>query len=204
MACPAWVVPLRIASRPIAARVPDTQGALWALSPRSPCRRNCRWRGCTGCRPFPEICRSARSCAPRRPGSGAAPSRLLRFEKNRPCRPRAPARSASSISFRNSEFLMELDVLVPHGEIVDAAVGRRDPAGHLARLDHLLHQRMHEGAVGLRGNPGMELFLVLLLGKHFPLRIHRLARPGADGAAEARRGQGEAEREAGALDLAVP
>src|SRR5687768_12033612 len=62
----------------------------------------------------------------------------------------APARSASSISFRK---LLELDVLVLHGQVVDAALRRRDPAGHLAGRDDLLHQRMHERSVGIGWNP---------------------------------------------------
>src|SRR6185503_20955853 len=84
----------------------------------------------------------------------------------------APARSASSISFRNS---VELDVLVLHCEVVDAALGRRDPGGHLARFDHLLHQRMYERAVGLRRNPGIQILFVFLFRTHLPCRVHRLS-----------------------------
>src|SRR5438874_2546605 len=62
----------------------------------------------------------------------------------------APARSASSILLKKS---VELDVLMLHRKVVDAAVGRRDPARHLARLDHALLQRMHEAAVRFGGDP---------------------------------------------------
>src|SRR5687768_7427189 len=113
----------------------------------------------------------------------------------------APARSSSSISLRNS---VELDVLVLHGEVVDAAVRRREPAGDLAGGGDLLHQRMDERAIGFRRDPFVDPLCVLLLAQHLSLRIDRQSGPGADGAAEARGGQGETQREAGALDLPVP
>src|SRR5947208_17196603 len=67
----------------------------------------------------------------------------------------APARSASSMRLRKSSSSrsVKVDVLVVQAEVVDAALGRRDPGGHLAGLDHLVHQRMHEGVVALGGNP---------------------------------------------------
>src|SRR2546428_7442022 len=70
----------------------------------------------------------------------------------------APARSASSMRLRklSSSVSVKVDVLVVQAEVVDAALRRRNPGGHLARLDHLVHQRMHEGVVALGGNPVLE------------------------------------------------
>src|SRR5260221_10066915 len=118
----------------------------------------------------------------------------------------APARSASSMRFRKSasSFLLKLDVLVLDGKVVDAALGRRDPAGHLAGLDHALHQGMDEGPVGLRGDPLREILFILFFRNCFSVRSDRLPGPGADRAAETRRGQGEAQGVAGALDGTVP
>src|SRR5512138_3740457 len=48
---------------------------------------------------------------------------------------------------------VQLHVFVLHREVVDAAFGRRDPGGHLAGFHHLLHQRVHERLVRLRGDP---------------------------------------------------
>src|SRR5712692_8098271 len=61
----------------------------------------------------------------------------------------APARSASSMRLRKSSNSrsVKVDVLVFQAEVVDAALGRRDPAGHLSRLDHALHERMDEDFV---------------------------------------------------------
>src|SRR5688572_20561617 len=113
----------------------------------------------------------------------------------------APARSASSIWLKNS---VELDVLVLQREVVDAAVGRGDPARHFAGLDHALLQGMDEGLVGFGRDPAGEVLLVLLLRDQVALRVDREAGPGADGAAEAGGGELQAQVEAGALDLAVP
>src|SRR5258707_10424422 len=112
----------------------------------------------------------------------------------------APARSASSMRFRKSasSFLLKLDVLVLDGKVVDAALGRRDPAGHLAGLDHALHQGVDEGAVGIRGNPLREIFFIFFFCNCFSLRSYRLPGPGADRAAEARGGQGKAQGVPGA------
>src|SRR4051812_9945989 len=99
---------------------------------------------------------------------------------------------------------VQLHVLVVHRQVVDSALGRRDPGGHLPRVRHFLHQRMDERPVRLRGDPLLERFPKKLLGNQPALRVRGQSRPGADRAAKARRGQGEAQIEAGALDLAVP
>src|SRR5687768_9534606 len=118
----------------------------------------------------------------------------------------APARSASSMRLRNwsSSLSVKFDVLVLHRQVVDAALRRRDPGRHLARRGDFLHQRMDERAVRLGGDPFADLFFILVFRQHVPFRVHRLPRPGADGAAKARRGKRKAKPEAGALDLAVP
>src|SRR5690349_5384097 len=75
----------------------------------------------------------------------------------------APARSASSMRLRNcsSSASVKVDVLVLDRQVVDAALGSCDPARHLARLDHLLHERGDEGPVAFVGNPVLESPLVL-------------------------------------------
>src|SRR6185436_19976896 len=87
----------------------------------------------------------------------------------------APARSASSIRLRksSSSWSVNVDVLVLHGKVVDPALRRGDPAGHLARLDHPMHERMHEGAVALRRNPVFEAPLVFLARNHASMRVDR-------------------------------
>ena len=42
--------------------------------------------------------------------------------------------------------MLQTDVFVVDGQTVDAAFGRRDPAGHPGRVDHALHQAFHAGA----------------------------------------------------------
>src|SRR2546427_13265710 len=71
----------------------------------------------------------------------------------------APARSPSSMRFRKS-VSMKLDELVLQRDVVDAALGGSDPAGHPAGLDHLLHQRVHERPVGFARDPARHAFLV--------------------------------------------
>src|SRR6185369_13427360 len=97
-----------------------------------------------------------------------------------------------------------MHILVFHREVVDAALRWRDPARHLAGLDHALHEREDVGAVALRWDPVREALLVLMAGDHPALRVDRHAGPRADGAAEAGGGQRQAEVVPGALDLAVP
>src|SRR3954466_9019637 len=104
----------------------------------------------------------------------------------------------------SSSSLVKLDVFVLYGEVVDAALRRRDPRGHLAGLGHLLHERMDEGAVALRGDPIVEPALVFMTVDLLPGGVDRHARPGPDRAAEARGGEREAQGVARALDHAVP
>src|SRR3989442_4024917 len=118
----------------------------------------------------------------------------------------APARSASSMRLRksSSSVSVKVDVLVIQSKVVDAALGRRDPGGHLAGLYHLVHERMHEGVVALGGNPVLEAPLVVLARDHLAVGVDRHAGPRPDRAAEARRGESQAERITRALDHAVP
>src|SRR5207247_4925173 len=130
-------------------------------------------------------------------------SEFLEYESMKTTSAFAPARSASSMRFRKS-VSMKLDVLVLQREVVDAALGRSDPAGHPAGLDHLLHQRMHERLVGFARDPvGKGCFIQFPLHE-VSLRVHGLSRPGADRAPEARRRQAQAEIVRRALDHAVP
>src|ERR1700694_5361770 len=74
----------------------------------------------------------------------------------------APARSVSSMRLRNafSSWSVKLDVFVLHRQVVDAAIGRRDPAGHLAGLDHPVHERVHECLVVFVRDPACQASLV--------------------------------------------
>src|SRR3989442_15374888 len=73
-------------------------------------------------------------------------SEFLEYESMKMTSAFAPARSASSMRFRKAfcSSSVKLDVLVLQGQVVNAALGRRDPAGHPAGLDHFLHQRVIE------------------------------------------------------------
>src|SRR5262245_44004398 len=95
---------------------------------------------------------------------------------------------------------LQAHVLVVDGEVVDAAVGRRDPCRHLAGLDDALHQALDEGAVALRGNPAREPGAPLGVADELALGCRELARPGADRAPEARARQLELDGQAGLLD----
>src|SRR2546425_8859880 len=53
---------------------------------------------------------------------------------------------------------------------------RRDPAGHPAGLDHLLHQRVHERLVGFARDPAGKGFFIQFPLHEVSLRIHRLSR----------------------------
>jgi hypothetical protein len=43
--------------------------------------------------------------------------------------------------------MLQASVFVVDGQTVDAAFGRRDPPGHPGRVDHALHQALHEFAI---------------------------------------------------------
>src|SRR5258706_16052863 len=99
---------------------------------------------------------------------------------------------------------MQVHILVVERQVVDAAVGWGDPGGHLAGLDHALHQALDEGAVALGGEPAGEPRLPLGGWNELARRIDRLVGPGADAAAEARARQAELEAVAGLADEPVP
>src|SRR5689334_15391986 len=101
--------------------------------------------------------------------------------------------------------LMQPDVLVVDRQVVDAAVGRGDPGGHLAGFgDRLLHQALDEDLVGAGGQP-LVAPGVPRLGRHrLAGRIDGHAGPSADRAAEMRARQAELEVDAGLGDRAVP
>ena len=42
---------------------------------------------------------------------------------------------------------LQMHVLVTNRQIINAALGRRQPSGHLAGLSHALHQALHKGAI---------------------------------------------------------
>src|SRR3954469_23783256 len=115
----------------------------------------------------------------------------------------APARSASSMRFRkwSSSVSVKVDVLVVQAEVIDAALRRRNPAGHLAGFDDPVHEGMDEGAVALRRDPVLEPLLVFVALDHPAVRVDRHAGPRADRATEAGGGQREPQAVAGALDL---
>src|SRR5690242_801516 len=99
---------------------------------------------------------------------------------------------------------MQPHILILDREVVDAAVGRRDPGGHLAGLDHLLHETLYEGAVALARQPVADMRLPLGAADDPALGRHGHAGPGADRAPEAGAGQRELAPDAGFLDEPVP
>src|SRR6185437_6910581 len=89
--------------------------------------------------------------------------------------------------------LMQLYVLVFDWQVVDPAVWGGYPGGDLARLDHPLHQRLDERLVLGRRDPLGQPALVGLARHRVALRVDGHAGPGADRAAKARGGQGDAQ-----------
>ena len=78
----------------------------------------------------------------------------------------------------------EADVLIVDREVVDSAIRRRDPARHLTRLNHGLHQTVNEGAVQFCRQP-----FVLMRDKRFmrdqlAIEVSRNIGPCADRAPE--------------------
>src|SRR5262249_31622866 len=138
-------------------------------------------------------------------GSRAGLSRAPNFFRMNPCRRPAPSRPpAPPRASGSGSQSVEFDVLVLDRQVVDAAVGRGDPARHLAGLGHALHERMHKRLVRFGRDPVVELILESQLIDELSVRRHGLSSPCADRAAEAGGGEGEPERVPGALDLAVP
>src|SRR5262245_52421836 len=90
----------------------------------------------------------------------------------------------------------ESHVLVVERLAVDALGGRRDPARDLAALVARDHQRAHEGAVGLRGQPLADLRVPRRLVDALSLRVEARLREHPDAAVEAPVGEHEAEVEA--------
>src|SRR5262245_25841653 len=76
------------------------------------------------------------------------------------------------------------DVLDLGGLPVDAARGRRDPVRELPPLHHRLHEALHVGPIGLRGQPFVVARVPLRLADHLPGRRHADVREPADGAME--------------------
>src|SRR4029078_499059 len=55
------------------------------------------------------------------------------------------------------------DILISHRQVIDAAVRRGDPTGHLSWFDHALHQALYERAVTLARKPTGQQPIVFLL-----------------------------------------
>src|SRR5206468_8325452 len=102
---------------------------------------------------------------------------------------RLPRRKTGPIRRRSRARALQLHVLVGDGLRVDAAVRRRDPPGHLARLRHALLQALDEGDV-LRGRQPLVLLRLEFGGRdRLALRVRVQAGPGTDAAAKACRRQ---------------
>src|SRR5712691_9330687 len=99
---------------------------------------------------------------------------------------------------------IQAHVLVVHRQVVDAALRRRDPRGHLPGLDHALHQALDVVSVGCARQPAGHASVVLFAADGPALEIGGNVRPGADRAAEAVARQLQLEVVTGALDLYVP
>src|SRR5271166_6073719 len=74
---------------------------------------------------------------------------------------------------------VEADVLVGDPEVVDAAVGRRDPPGELAGFGHTLHQASDKAAILLARQPILLPGAPLFGGNGLALGCGMHARPGA-------------------------
>src|SRR5882724_5815415 len=96
------------------------------------------------------------------------------------------------------------DVFEILGLAVDAARGRRDPAGHLAALGHRLHQAAHVGLVLLGRQPVAMPRIPFRLADDAAVGRHPHLREGSDGAAEGAMRQREGEVHAVTLDDLVP
>src|SRR5512144_2492099 len=90
----------------------------------------------------------------------------------------------------------EAHVLEVDGLPVDAARGRSDPVGHLARLDHRLHEAAHVGGVLRGGQPVAMASVPLRLADDVAVRrdLDLAERP--DGPVEAAMGQGQGDVDA--------
>ena len=75
---------------------------------------------------------------------------------------------------------MHPDVLVVHGIIVDAAVGRRNPRSHFALFMYAMHQAHDESTVALAGQPFGKLGVELFLADRLSGQIGRNTRPASD------------------------
>src|SRR3954452_9529972 len=94
-------------------------------------------------------------------------------------------------------------VIVSQSEIVDAAIGRRDPAGEFARLSDPLHQALDKVAIGVGRQPFALLCLPQIGGDRISPWIRLDPRPSADRAPESQARQNEPKVAPGFLDQAV-
>src|SRR5258708_3302543 len=106
--------------------------------------------------------------------------------------------------WQRSHRSLQMHILVFDREIVDAAVGRGDPGGHLAGLDDLMHQALDEGAVALGREPCADAAVPFLAADDPALGRHMHACPSADRSAKAGARQGELAPDPGFLDHPVP
>src|SRR5258708_2643992 len=67
---------------------------------------------------------------------------------------------------------------------VDAAFGRRDPAGHFAAFENAMHYAMYIGAIVRRRQPIIQMRVEFFLGDRFAFRIRRDVCPASHGAAK--------------------
>src|ERR1700685_1254472 len=75
-----------------------------------------------------------------------------------------------------------IDPHVPevNGHVIDAARGRSNPVGKLARLDDLPHKRFHESMVGFSGQPFVAMAVPLHLGHHPSVYADKMSGKDAD------------------------
>src|ERR1039458_8371846 len=100
--------------------------------------------------------------------------------------------------------LMQLHILVVHGIVVDAAIGRRNPCGHLAGLLYSVHEAEDVRSIALARQPLADLSVELFRAYRPSGQIGGNAGPRSDIAPETRAGQRQSERIAGLLDQPVP
>src|SRR5262245_3582884 len=100
--------------------------------------------------------------------------------------------------------LHNLHVFEVAGLVVNADLGRRDPAGEFSRLRLRLHQALDEVAVGIRRQEFVAPLLPVRIAQDLPIRIGLDRGELADVAVERNMRQLELERNADIVDHFVP
>src|SRR5262249_13586819 len=148
----AWSTPRSPkAARPSSRRASTTNRAS-APPTATPCRSanaSCGGSGCAGCRRR----RSGRSWIERTETRGSVADQIGWSLDFAGAQSGLRLLTSPAVSLVLGPLLRNHHILELARLVVDADLGRRDPAGELAGLLHRLHQLSDELAIGLRGQP---------------------------------------------------